>query len=71
MRHYRFYSTAPHGRLAVAHDTQCKDDMNAMMEGGRWADGAAVEIEIWQGNRFVALIKKGHRSPTPDSASIA
>lgn len=58
MRHYKVYSLDRTGRIALAQDVECRDDLDALA----WAEHAASRevLEVWQGARLVARVKPGN-----------
>lgn len=58
MRTYRIHSLDIAGRITFARDIACRDDLDALAEGERYcADNA---LEIWDGARLVARVKRGN-----------
>jgi hypothetical protein len=55
MRHYRVYTLDPAGRIFLAQNVQCRDDLEAL----DWAEKAAGhdDLEVWDGSRLVARVK--------------
>lgn len=58
MQHYKLYSLDARGRIAQAHDFECRDDLAALAEGEK--ECADHNVEIWQGSRLVARVKQGN-----------
>lgn len=58
MQHYRLYSLDRQGRIASAHDLNCRDDLAALAEGEK--ECVSHSVEIWQGSRLVARVKQGN-----------
>ena len=61
MKQYRVYSLDQAGRIALAQDVHCRDDLDALT----WAENAVGRegLEIWEGARLVARVK-------PDNAPL-
>ena len=56
MKHYRVYSLDSAGRIALAQEVECRDDLDAL----GWAEKATGHdgLEVWDGSRLVARIKQ-------------
>ena len=55
MAHYRLYEVSSEGNiLGPAHVAECDGDQEAIEQGQRLVNGAAVEI--WEGARFVTRL---------------
>jgi hypothetical protein len=53
--HYRLYGVSPEGNiLGPANVVECDEDHEAIAQGQRLVNGAAVEI--WEGARFVTRL---------------
>lgn len=58
MRSYRIYSLNAQGHICLAHEFQCRDDLDALAEGERLSDKSDVEVR--EGGRLVARVKCGN-----------
>ena len=52
------------GRFARAEELRCKDDLEALAEAERAASSQAVEI--WEGRRIVARVKRNNAPLTSE-----
>jgi hypothetical protein len=55
MKPYRICCLDIDGRVSLAFDLVCRDDLAALTEGESVCEGSAVEV--WDGRRLVARIK--------------
>jgi hypothetical protein len=62
MRNFEFRFFDDHGRLAHVTMWAAKDDLRALWEAQR--QSVAHSIEIWEGERRVAWVKKGNMPAT-------
>jgi hypothetical protein len=58
--HYRLYLIAPDGRFPSAINMECDDDPHAWEMGRLHA--IETPAELWQGSRFVGIIKASRAS---------
>jgi hypothetical protein len=61
MSDYRINILDPSGRIRLAFDLPCRDDLPALDEAKKYY--RANGIEIWQGPRQVARIDRGGQAP--------
>ena len=57
MKSYRIYCLNSGGQIARALDVQCQDDLAALAEGEKSC--TENDVEVWEGTRLVARVKKG------------
>jgi hypothetical protein len=55
MRVYRVYSMNEEGRILLAHEVRCNDDLAALAEAEKYSEDNATEV--WEGGRLVARVK--------------
>ena len=58
MKNYRVYSLDSNGRIGLAQDIPCQDDLDALALGEKLA--AETAVEVLEGSRLVARIKLGN-----------
>ncbi len=63
---YRVYTLGEDGHIVRRTETYCLDDEAALERAKNLAEGHAVEL--WEGDRFIALIDGKDGSSTPPAA---
>jgi hypothetical protein len=63
---YRVYTLGEDGHIKGRTEIRCPDDEAALEHAKQLADGHAVEL--WEGDRRIALVDGKDSSPTPPAA---
>ena len=57
MARYKLFSVDDSNTIVTRHYRALRDDLNALEMASRFSTKTGCEVEVWEGQRFVARVK--------------
>lgn len=58
MARYKIFSVDDSNRIVARHYRALQDDLNALEMASRFSSKTGCEVEVWEGQRFVARVRQ-------------
>jgi hypothetical protein len=68
---YKIFSVDDSNRILARHYRALRDDLNALDVATRFSKKTGCEVEVWEGQRFVARVKHDGTASEHRTSSVA